>query len=101
MQATNQFITTNASGEVAITTLIHRIRISQHNWTIQMGDSYFGVMQFIGDSHSYVAFGTRPIELPLTAPALAWSAAGVSALIIVLALALRARWRRNHSRTLT
>jgi hypothetical protein len=99
---TNQFTTTVSlarPSEISsgVTGQIQFSIIVRHDWTVQLGKEIYGLFQSEEDGSTLV-FASRAMNVPFSAPTIAWTCGGLSVLLILLSLALAARWRRRKQK---
>ena len=64
------------------------------NWAFQSIHGEFGLIQWT-DGTTTLGWGMSHITVPFFAPTIAWTSAGLSITLVVLALLARRRWRRT------
>ena len=66
----------------------------KYDWSFALANTWVGLTQW-KDGSTTVGWGNHLLELPYSAPTVAWITAGLSIALILLALIARRRWRRG------
>ena len=66
----------------------------KYDWSFALANTWVGLTEW-KDGSTTVGWGNHLLELPFSAPTIAWTSAGLSIALIILAVLARRRWRRG------